>query len=131
MNPLWEAVYDHAVNAIDTSFIDAVSGRFTYGETLEKGPYPYAVFFGLPAHNSDTFQEKICDLSFQVNIVTDGDYTEAGQILGYCKALFDGKALFVTGYRDITLTREMETPPWKDDCRWIASIQFDGLLQEE
>ena len=130
MNEFFNAIYEKTTEKPYSDFYTSIGGRFTYGEAMEQCGFSYAVFFGLPASNADTFCEEIEDLTFQVNIYAK-TYPEAGKILGYCRALFHDQTLSVSGYRDVTLTRGLEVPPVKDGDKWRATIEFNGLLQTE
>jgi hypothetical protein len=121
---LFIATEDDAHN----DFYNAVEGRFSYGETLPRGPKPYAVFFGVSCLPADTFTENLDDLSFQVNCYAKQHYREAGQVVRKCRDLFDGATVTVNGY-EIRIRRDMETPPWRDGELWCASIEFNALIQ--
>lgn len=133
MNAFFNELYNLFISTDEEGehnlFYKAVSGRFSYGEALPESNKPYAIFFGLTGVPADTFTEKLNDLSFQVNIYGDGNYQEAGELLSLCKNLFDGAVVLVNGY-DITIEREMETPPWRDGELWAASIEFNVIIQE-
>lgn len=129
MNAFFTALCDLFKAEPHNAFHNSIEGRFSYGETVEGGSKPYAVFFGLPCISADTFTEKIDELSFQVNVYTNGNYLEAGTILQYCRDLFDGAVLIVNDL-DVVITREMETPPWRNGGLWTASIEFNAIIQE-
>jgi hypothetical protein len=117
------------------TFYTALGGRFEYGESDQQGAggaRPYAVYFGLPFITADTFSEDTDEGSFQINIYSDNSSSgESMTLLGLCKDLFDGVVLSPTGYRDVRLVKEMETPAWKSGEDWVTSIEFSILLQED
>jgi hypothetical protein len=132
MIEFYKALYSHFTAEPHNTFYNAVGGRFSYGEGKQGGAYPYAVYFGMPVTNEDTFQEEIDGGSFQINIYSDNrSPSEVMQALQVCRALFDGVTLEIPGYRNVTLKREMATPPWKDGNEWVASIEFETLIQTE
>jgi hypothetical protein len=127
MDSFYKAIY---AKISGSDFATAIGNRFSYGEA--KGAYPYATYFGLPSTNEDTFAETIDGMSLQINIYSDKSSSiEAMQILGKCRAVFDGKIITSTGNRPAKLHREMESPPWKNGDVWVGSIEFITLLMKE
>ncbi|WP_320055746.1 hypothetical protein [Desulfuromonas thiophila] len=129
MNAFFNALHALFATEPHNAFYSAIGGRFSYGEALPQGAKPYAVFFGVTSLPTDTFSEELDDFSFQVNVYGSGTYQEVAVILSHCRALFDGAVLTVNGY-DIMITREMQTPPWRDGDLWAAAIEFSTIIQE-
>ena len=135
MNEFFKSIYTHfteLIEAVHNDFYIGMGGRLYYGQALQECAKPYAVFFGIASINNDTFSETIDDISIQFNIYSDlRSFTEAGSLQKKCRALYDGVILEVVGNRDITLMRSLSIPPWKEDeDTWIASIEFENLIQE-
>ncbi len=136
MNELFKAIYEHfteEIEAVHNDFYIGMGGRLYYGYATQECAKPYAVFFGVSSVPDDTFSETIDDISIQFNIYSGlYSYTEAGSLQKKCRALYDGVTLEVVGNRDITLTRSMSIPPWKEnEDTWIATIEFENLIQED
>ena len=135
MNELFKAIYGHfaeLIEAVHNDFYIGIGGRLYYGQAPQECAKPYAVFFGVSSVPNDTFSEVIDDISIQFNIYSDlRSYTEAGSLQKKCRTLYDGATLEVVENRDITLMRSLSVPPWKEDeATWIASIEFENLIQE-
>lgn len=123
-----KAVYTliKTINAFNT----AIGGRVYYGEAPQEGAMPYAVYFGLPFNEENSFTEDLDDVSFQINVYSDLDSPlSSGDIIEKARALLDGATLTVTGADPITLMREIQTPPWKDGDNWVSTITFNGFLE--
>lgn len=136
MNELFKAIYTHFTALIEASHNDfyvGLGGRLYYGQAPQECAKPYAIFFGVTSVPDDTFSETIDDISIQFNIYSDlRSYTEAGSLQKKCRALYDGATLEVVENRDITLMRSLSVPPGKEDeATWIASIEFENLIQED
>jgi inosine-uridine nucleoside N-ribohydrolase len=85
----------------------------------------------MPGSNEDTFTEKIDGVSFQINIYSKNrSALEAMELSDHCLSLFDGAVIPVAGGRNVTLKRNLVTPPWKNGDEWVASIELSTFLQE-
>ncbi len=125
----YQAIYTHFSKEPHNEFYNLVGGRFSYGEAEQGCASPYAVYFGVASGNEDTFQETIDDESFQVNVYAN-TAAEAMRAAKACRGYFDGAVLVVPSSRDVTLDRELITPPMKNGDEWMASIGFNTLIQE-
>ena len=129
MNELKKAINDFAVN---TDFIDADCGRFSYVEDqTDDLTYPYSVFsfqpFSKSRDSGTRFVESVIQFSIYDN---DSSSQRIGELTQMLTAIFDDceNDLIIENY-NVLLFTQLFDKEFKDEDVWNSVIQYKIKLQ--
>jgi len=133
MNALYTAIYNLFKATPHNDFYNAVNGLY-----LHKAPqgtdYPYCVYFPVSATNDLDFTDEKENFLVQFNIFSQSNSaSEAGDILGYLKDLYDNCSLNVSGWNPLKFQRDFVIPfndLEQEPPIYGYSVQYTCLLEK-
>lgn len=110
---------------VHNSFYTAIGGRWYDTQAPTNGTTPYAVYQVISSVHEWEFNEEFQNLLLQISIVDGSSSGGTIKDIGtYCKALFDGATLTITGKSTIFMRWEIEQLYKDEDGDWLLPMDF-------
>jgi len=134
MNSLFTAIWDRFSSTTASGFYNDLSGRMYLNHAPQETTFPFCVYFVVSDFDELDFAEEREDFAMQFNVFSENNSaTEAGNLLGSLKTMFDNCSLTVTNWRHILFQRNFiaqnndfsQVPPIHG-----YSVEYDILLEK-
>ena len=135
MNEIFTAIYNKFTTDPLDNFYVSIGGRLYLEKAPQNAVYPYVVYSMITDERDWMFEEEFEEFTIDFNIWSQAaSADEAGDILGYLKALFDDCSLTVAGgWRHLLFQRDVvfgnhdleEDPPI-----WGYLVQYTVMVED-